>query len=170
MQTGDPSELLDLLLDLGIKHARSILIEQRKKQIVPLCHIINRDNEHKLVTLLWTTEFDKMVQIAGLRKIAHEAGAKAASFITEAWFAPPVMVDKLRSGDYIRPSLHPERRECVAIAATDGTHTKMAIYWIVRNKINKVTDLTKTDEFFKDGLGIVIDVKFLKDIIPSTTH
>lgn len=159
----DLPSLLDTLLDLGIKHVNRVLI-QDKADLTPLCHMMNRDGQSEVIGVLWTTELEKMAAAAFLKKKAHEIGAKAVSFMHEAWLYFPTEEDHARS-NYKRASQHPDRKECVLIFATDGTHNRFAVYEMKRRH-GTVVELAP----IKLPDGVEMRANILEGIIPATTH
>ena len=119
--------------------ARQMLLHKNKhkrvKQLTPMFHLVSPDANRQdlIIGCEWANANEKYMAIAAVKEKAHEIGAVAAMFITEAWMAK---YDK----DHTRgindpPSENPNRIEIViAIAIDNDGHQESATWQIVRDK------------------------------------
>jgi len=137
------NEVLDLLLEHGQDHARTILIKERQKELAPLYHLVVPDEQDVLVPCRWSNDFEKEVTVSIVKSIAREKGAVAVLFMTEAWMSIQTPEEHKRQAGWMRPSLDPKRIEAVIIAVSDGNEMRMVTLEMKRGPTGRVTDLVR---------------------------
>jgi hypothetical protein len=136
---------LEQLLDMAERHARRMLLEHKRDQLVPAFLYI-ADGHAAVIGAPWANNEDKRAYANAVRQILRTNDAKAYSFITEAWMATMPKDMPAEIAQTMRPSEQPNREECVIAFATDGFHTRWRVWAIKRDKRGRVRALPPKDD------------------------
>jgi hypothetical protein len=133
---------LDELVEMGLKHAKSVLIGASDAQLLPTFHIQFKDRAPAVMATPWTGERDKSATIAAMRAAIKIYGRRIVnySFLSEAWVATQ---DHRPRADDLTPSQRETRKECVVVTAGDHDGARMKMWEIVRDDQGRVTDLVE---------------------------
>jgi hypothetical protein len=133
---------LDELVEMGLKHAKNVLIGKSDAQLTPLFHIQFNDRPPAITPTPWSSDRDKSAIIAAMRmalKISRSSVVNY-SFLSEAWVA--VQSHRPRDSD-LPPSEREDRKECVVVSAGDHDGARLRMWEIVRDDRGRVTDLVE---------------------------
>lgn len=153
---------LDNILNFAGKHARTILIEQGAKDLMPVFCLETPSGAGIIIGAPWENEQEKLNCIEAVRQLAREHKAVMCAFCGEAWVTKHHLHNNPWDGT--PPSQSPNRHEVVFAIATDGRETKGVSWLIVRDEKGKITDLIREDHDCKEMGGRLID-----NIIPPPT-
>lgn len=131
---------LDDLLDLAERHARRVLIEHHREQLIP-SFLYEADEHCAVIGVPWQNNEEKRYAAAAVRRVMQANGAKQYSFITEAWMAAMPKEISPEQAKTMRPSEQPNREEALIGFATDGVTTKWKAWSIKRDRRGRVTAL-----------------------------
>jgi|SRR5215469_3391699 len=122
-------EELAVLISLGEELAREMLLVKRHKELVPVYHLIGKENDHHIMYCPWRNDFDKKLHFAAVRTHARKIGCRAFSFVSEGW---SVMRPKDNPGGP-QPRDDPNRIEIVNISAVNHSGAKTKHLHMVRD-------------------------------------
>lgn len=127
---------LDQLLDQVGQHAHHTLIEENNDSLVPLYHLITKQNESIIIACPWATTDQKLLAIQAIKQLAHKKNAVLAAFVSECWMvvkdAPLTPWHARQMINEPPPSEDPKRIETILAVATDGESTKAKMWQMVR--------------------------------------
>jgi hypothetical protein len=135
-----PNLSLDELVEIGLKHAKSVLIGKSDAQLLPTFHIQFKDRPPAIIASPWIGERDKSAIIAAMRSTIrlYRRTVVNYSFLSEAWVATQ---DHRPRADDLTPSQR--RKECVVVTAGDHDGARMKMWEMVRDDQGRVTDLVE---------------------------
>lgn len=141
-----PSEITDdFLRDFSktiLEKAKMNL--EKDKHLVSMVFFIGKSQVHLLPTP-FTTERDKLITEALISKVVKQLRPDAVIFLSDGWSVSVPNTSDLKN---IRPSKHPERKECITLSIVTKAHKSMA--WIQfysrENDDIKFGELTETNE------------------------
>lgn len=149
-EIGHPHTIdLEKLLDAAGRHARRILVEYHRDQLVPVFLYQKGDGNIQIIGTPWSNPVEKQISAMAVKAAMQRDRATRYSFVCEAWMAATPKDMPLSEAKKIKPSQHPDKEECVIAFSTDGFHTKWRLWSIKRDKRGRVTALPPKDD---DGL------------------
>lgn len=168
---------LDDLIEMGGKHAKTVLINRRETELTPILHLMDRNGKSHIVACIWANDIQKQLVMLRAKKEARDIGAIAAMFVGEIWMYPPEDTPNTRAEierqyRLCPPSQHPRRQEAVlSVATADGKNFKHAMWQIIRNRPGgRVMSLVRIPY----SAGVVMESSLLEGLIPDqserTTH
>ena len=100
-------------------------------EVLPMWHAEPEEGAHLLIATPWSDDEEKHVAEKALRKVFALHRVKRYAFISEVWMAQVKSFDEVDNGP--RPSVHPDRREAVMIAAEDRYGNSISgVFYILR--------------------------------------
>ena len=163
------------LIDLGVRHAHKILIEERQPSLKHFYHLVLRNGDTALLPVAWNSEIQKQLTLLGVKKAAEKLDAVMAMGISEAWaLVSPRPRSKEDSEAWLDKALRdpiresPQRQECVMIFATDGERSIGQMLHIHRDKPGGRIVALVPNEVIASGESHMLEGRLI-DILPRRT-
>lgn len=143
---------LDDMVRLATEQAQRILIGS-KDELVPMWLILTGDGNIEIIGTVWHGDQEKYLAVEHMRGVMREKQCIAYSLLVEAWFTT-VSKEQGESGDYVRPSESPDRKECVcAMAANHWGQHKYKQLEIIRDRKGRCKELRPIHDFPEDQIS-----------------
>lgn len=121
---------LQEIFDCASTQAATIFKEEG--ELCPMWHAIAGNGDHLIIGTPWDDDDAKEATLAALRRLFQHKQVKRYAFICEGWSCPATE-EELMDEEPPRPSLHPERREILAVIAEDRDGSMLqGFYYILR--------------------------------------
>jgi hypothetical protein len=138
---------LDALLERAGEHARRVLVEMKRAELMPT-FLMKGQEETTILIAPGRDENEKRILLKAVRGIMKDKRVTRYSMVSEAWTAAQPKGWKPGMPQGPLPSDRPDRKEVVIAIAADKATAKSRVWDIVRGEGGSVVDL----RLDKDGL------------------